>query len=245
MEVTVHLSPRLFLFYFFLLWNTWVFAAQHFGVLDLLANLLSYLPSPSMLSGLATAIIATSAVLTVFHLTVEAAKSNSSLPRVGYILSIGIQPIFGTISHPIYHMAVFSICHWLIEFALASKILHGQRAVRSPATPRLPLLKSGFAMSVLLFALMSVSMFVLFHSRTFHAIVGIVSASGYGQDSKIGVFQLAFGALSGSYFGVSFVHFMYDRYLYALSRPEIRAWIAPHLFSLSPAHLGRAPVAGA
>jgi hypothetical protein len=288
-EVTVHLNPRLFLFYVFLLWNTWHFAAQHFGVLsiyrrsagqvsnrdrwldrafcvtmtcvltplawysqsrsDLLANLLSYLPSPSMLSGLATAIIATSAILTVSHLTVEAAKSNSSLPRVGYILSIGIQPIFGSISHPIYHMAVFSICHWLIEFALASKILHGQRAARHPATPRLPLLKSGFAIGVLLFVLMSVGMFVLFHSRTFHAIVGIVPASGYGQDSlfsyKIGVFQLAFGALSGAYFGVSFVHFLYDRYLYAFSRPEIRAWIAPHLFSLSPAHLGRASVSGA
>lgn len=32
-EIIFHLNPRLGLFYMFLLWNTWHFSAQHFGVL--------------------------------------------------------------------------------------------------------------------------------------------------------------------------------------------------------------------
>jgi hypothetical protein len=34
-EVTALVNPRLFLFYLFVLWNTWHFAAQHFGVLSI------------------------------------------------------------------------------------------------------------------------------------------------------------------------------------------------------------------
>ena len=284
-EVTRHVNPRLLLFYTFLLWNTWHFASQHFGVLsiyrrsagrsshrerrwdrtfcvamtcvltplawyaqdreEIFAQLFSYLPDPTALPRLSIAIIVTAVVVTMSYLIVEILNPKSSLPRGLYVVSIGIQPIFATISYPIYHVAVFSICHWLTALGLASKILRSEvTQVAAAERQVLPWLaatpRRGFAMGILVFALISVGMFLLFHSKTFHDMVGIVAASGHGQESlfayKTGVFQVAFGVVSGAYFGISFVHFMYDRYVYAFRRPEIREWIAPHLFSPTPIH---------
>ena len=187
---------------------------------DHLGQLFFYLPNPSVLPELGTAIIVTSAFLTLLYMTIESLKQHASLPRGLYILSIGIQPIFGTISYPIYHLAIFGICHWLIEFALASRILHSQSLAaesRLPAPPQ-RILRPGFSMWVLVFTLLSVLMYCIFHSRTLHGIVGIGLQSGYNQDSlfayKTGISPWSFGALSGAYFGISFVHFAYDRYLF-------------------------------
>lgn len=152
---------------------------------DHLGQLFFYLPNPSVLPELGTAIIVTSAFLTLLYMTIESLKQHASLPRGLYILSIGIQPIFGTISYPIYHLAIFGICHWLIEFALASRILHSQSLAaesRLPAPPQ-RILRPGFSMWVLVFTLLSVLMYCIFHSRTLHGIVGIGLQSGYNQDS--------------------------------------------------------------
>ncbi len=274
-ELTVHMNPRLVLFYAFLVWNTWHFASQHFGVLsiyrrtagqlstqdrsldrafcvamtcvltplawyaqdrrDLFGQLFAYLPSPSAMSVLGPVVIAAAVTLTISYLVVEIRKTKSSLPRGLYILSIGIQPVFGTISYPTYHFAVFSICHWLIALALASRVLSSEIfPERRPAAWQGGL-GVGFCMGIVGFVLLSVAMFAIFHSRTFHQVIGIVPPVAHNDDSlfsyKTGTFQPAFGALSGAYFGFSFVHFLYDRYVYAFRRPEIREWIAPHLFS--------------
>ena len=175
--------------------------------------------------------------MTVAYIVVETCKTQSSWPRGLYVVSIGIQPVFGTISFPIYHFAVFSICHWLIALALASRILDNEFIPERRATTWFRGLGLGFWMTVFAFVLASVVMYGIFHSQTIHRTAGIIAPLDYGDGSlfayKMGIFQTAFGALSGAYFGISFVHFMYDRYVYALRCPEIREWIAPHLFSRS------------
>jgi hypothetical protein len=44
------------------------------------------------------------------------------------------------------------------------------------------------------------------------------------------------GALSGAYFGITFVHFLYDRYVYSFRRPEVRKAVASYLFTSPPIH---------
>jgi hypothetical protein len=199
--------------------------------------LFGYRPSPSTMPALGTVVIVTAATLTIAYIVVEICKTDSSLPRGLYMVSIGIQPVFGTISFPTYHLAVFSICHWLIALALASRILDNEFIAGRRAAVWLRGLGLGFWMGMFAFVVASVVMNGIFHSQTMHRAVGIIAPVEYGDSSlfsyKTGVFQTAFGALSGAYFGISFVHFIYDRYVYALRRQEIREWIAPHLFSRS------------
>lgn len=213
------------------------------GRKELLAELFSYAPNPSALPALGPAIAITSAVLTLLFVAGERRKPHASTPRALYIFSIGIQPVFGVIAYPIYHLAVFSICHWLIALALASRILRGEVA-DTVALPRV-LRQPAFSMGVLLFMAISAGMFLIFHSRTFHGVLGIVPPFVHGQDTLFayhtGPFSPAFAALSGAYFGISFIHFAYDRWLYSFSRPEIREWVAPYLFSRAPAHPTGAP----
>ncbi len=207
---------------------------------DLLAGLLSYGPAPAALPALGPAVVTAAAVLTVLFVAAERRKPNGSWPRALYGLSIGIQPIFGVVSYPIYHVAVFSICHWLIELALTSRILRGEVAASRVAAAARAWRRAGFAIGLTLFAVISVGMFAVFHSRTVHTAIGIAPPVAHGHHSLFayhsGAVQLAFAALSGAYFGLSFIHFAYDRWLYAFSRPEIRQSVAPHLFS-SAAHL--------
>lgn len=275
-EFRIHVNPRFLIFYSFLIWNTWHFSAQHFGVLaiyrklakqwsprdrgldrafsvvmtcvllpvawyteqrwDRLGQLVVYLPDPSAWPHLTSLVIVTSAGLTLLYVLVEFLKPNASLPRALYILSIGIQPIFGTFSYPFFHMAVFSICHWMIEFALASRILRNQ--LRSSEGPSLGLsgamTRNSFAKHILVLALISIPMYGLFWSQTFLGAVAQMHQSLYDEAMffayKLGTQPLALGAISGVYFGISFVHFLYDRHLYAFSRPEVSRSITPHLF---------------
>jgi hypothetical protein len=196
--------------------------------------LFRHLQSPSTMPALGTVVIATAATLTIGYLAVETSKANSSLPRGLYMVSIGIQPIFATLSFPIYHFAVFSICHWLIALALASRILDGEFITERLKTAWSRDLGLGFWIGMFGFLAASVVMYGIFHSHAIHRAVGVVAPARYGDGSlfsyRTGVFQTAFGALSGAYFGISFVHFVYDRYVYGLRRPEIRQWIAPLLF---------------
>ncbi len=275
-EIRVHINPRFLVFYTFLVWNTWHFSAQHFGVLaiyrklarqfsrrdrqldrafsvvmtcalmpvawysqhreDRLGQLFYYLPDISTMAGLPTLVIVTSACLTLFFMTIEFLKPNSSRPKVLYLLSIGIQPIFGTVSYPIFHMAVFSICHWMIEFALASRILQNQlRYSKEQALlSSHKMMRYSFAKQILMLAAISVPMYCVLLNPTVLGVVARFHASLYNEavyfSSKLGALPVSLGALSGAYFGISFVHFVYDRYLYAFSRPEISRFIAPHLF---------------
>lgn len=275
-EIRVHINPRFLIFYTFVVWNTWHFSAQHFGVLavyrklagqfskrdrqldrafsvvmtcvlmpvawytqrreDRLGQVLHYLPDTLAMPNLVTLVIMISAGLTLLYITIEFLKPNSSLPRVLYILSIGIQPIFGTVSYPIFHLAVFSICHWMIEFALASRILQNQlwpskeqALLSSHKTSRY-----SFAKQVLILAAISIPMYGVLLSPTVLGVVARFHDSLYNEavyfSYSLGALPVSLGALSGAYFGISFVHFVYDRYLYAFSRPEVSRLIAPHLF---------------
>jgi len=204
--------------------------AERFG------PLFSYLPNPGAFPDLASTIVIVGAVLTVLYVTFEAMKPNASLPRALYIISIGIQPMFGTFAYPIYHLAIYTICHWLIAYALASRILGSQSASadRPLRVSARGLFEPRIAMWLVVFTLTSVVMYMLFHSRTIHGLLGVGPRSGYGQQSlfayKTGVVDLGFGILTGAYFGLSFIHYAYDRLFYAFSKPEIRQWVAPHLF---------------
>jgi hypothetical protein len=221
-EVTALVNPRLFLFYLFVLWNTWHFAAQHFGVLSIYRRVSAQGPARTRYLDKAFCLGMTCVLL----------------PRGLYIVSIGIQPMFGAIAYPIYHFAVFSICHWLIALGLASRLLDRQGATAAPRAAMVEQdqgrVSSRWVRWLLLLAFMSVAMYLVFHSGTFHGVLGIAAPVTYGQDSlfayRSGVFQWWFGLLSGAYFGISFVHFAYDRYLYSFGRPEVRRWVVPYLF---------------
>jgi hypothetical protein len=47
---------------------------------------------------------------------------------------------------------------------------------------------------------------------------------------QLGETSLMLGLLSGTYFGITFVHFMYDRFVYSFRDPQVRNAIARHLF---------------
>lgn len=203
---------------------------------DRLGPLMQYFPEPSTLESMAGSIIALSAIITLVFMGLEALKPKRSIPRTWYILSIGIQPIFGVMSYPLYHMVVFSFCHWMIEFALASRILRNQ--ARAPdgvsAQSNQDQNTSSFLSYIVVFALISIPMYLLFFYAATHRYIASIAAAqfdyrvyfGYG----LGDTPILLGAISGLYFGISFVHFLYDRYLFAFSKSEIRCWVAPHLF---------------
>ena len=277
-HIQTQINPRFALFYTFLLWNTWHFSAQHFGVLaiyrkgaqqfsqrdrlldrafcvlmtcfllpvawysqarvDRLGPLFQYLPEVSGWENLNTAVIVASGVLTVFFMGLEVRKPNGSFPRACYILSIGIQPIFGALSYPLYHMAVFSVCHWMIEFALVSRIWRNQtRAASGPVETDHRKIRLNLALSLkpaLVLVLLSIPMYFVFFSPTVHHAIANITQPLFESDvyfgHQVGSLPFLLGAVSGAYFGISFVHFLYDRYIYAFSRPEVKDFIAPHLF---------------
>ncbi len=233
----------------FLVWNTWHFASQHYGVLSIyrirakqfesfdkrfdrffclfmtgvllpiswytqsarLDMLFEYLPTPKPMGRLAITVIVISVILLAYALKKEWGRSTRSVPKLIYLTSIGVQPIFGTISYPLYHFAIFSMAHWIVAIALAARIQSNKYNQK-------------FAVHAAFFLCLSIPMYFLFRSTYFVNWLLDVFA--------VNVTINVTGLLIGFAYGITFVHFIYDRYIYSFRRPEIKDSIGKHLLTI-------------
>jgi hypothetical protein len=169
-----------------------------------------------------------SVVLTVFYAGRELLRDHRSIPRALYILSIGIQPVFAAYTDIVYQFVVFTVCHWLIALALSARI--SQRLTSNTpadaAFPRLGFFGRFHSAQVALLIVISVPLYYLLLRPASFGDFDPGVHLGY----QLGETSLLLGLLSGTYFGITFVHFMYDRYVYSFRDPQVRNAIARHLF---------------
>jgi len=259
--------------YTFILWNTWHFSAQHFGVLSIyrrrsslndpairirdrrftvlmtcvllplawytqsqrLGPLYEYLPMPEARGGLAWLVIGASIALTLYMLFQEFRQKNAVTPRALYMITIGFQPVFASISYFTYNFALFAISHWIIAIALSSRILANQGTGESANTWKRYRWYLGIYFG---FILLSVPIYLFFYSAD---VMGTVASdarflitSVFQRDKASSLSGLtgttAMALLAGLYFGITFVHFQYDRFQYSFHDENVRRTIAPLLF---------------
>jgi type IV secretory pathway TrbD component len=129
-----------------------------------------------------------------------------SLPRAIFILTDGLALIL--IFHiGLWGFAIIAMNHWLVAIGLASHV-HANREGVSPWPFALGLCLAG----LLLFAALFVDPVKLLSG-------GISTA------------MLSFSAAAvGFRLGLGFVHFLYDRWIWRLSDPQVRATIGRDLF---------------
>ena len=155
----------------YLLWNTWHFSAQNFGVLSLyrarqgaesnqaldrkvdryFCLLMGCLVQPMIWlcvevrwgpflkwlgpwvpgSILTNITLFLAVALTLSFCVFEWRKSQRSWPRLGYALSMGIQPFAGVIAYYPFHFLTYSIPHWLVEIGITGTIQTKDAEARS------------------------------------------------------------------------------------------------------------------
>lgn len=197
------------------------------------------LPAPVEGGLLAHAVIVVSVALTALMLASEFKRAEGSLGRAGYIAAIGIQAPLAAVAYPVFHFALFSVAHWVAALALAGRLLAG-------ATPAPTRRRFGghtrFALSLLMLAALSWGMDWLFQGglsvKAFYWIE-LVFGREYVTEPPTLSLGLVDGLVAGGYFGISFVHIIYDRYLYSFSRQEIQRAVVPILFQSLSARGGR------
>ena len=258
----------------FVLWNTWHFCGQHFGVLSIyrmksgaspansdrtrqvdrwftfmctcvllplawflqserIGPLFRFLPTPDPDGVVRWLVIGASAFATLVVVVRDVTGPNRSSGHVGILLTVGLQPILAAVSYPLFNFVLFSMSHWIIALALASRILANTPKLSSASTdtPRGGTARYLIAYGALI--VVSVPMYAVFWSDrliqgTSHLTLGMFRRSSeLATEAPSALLTFVVGA----YFGTTFVHFLYDRALYGFRRPEVRASVAPALFA--------------
>jgi hypothetical protein len=265
----------------FVLWNTYHFAAQHFGVLSIyrirsglretrertldrafcnfmicfllpagwytqskrLGPLFDFLPlPPESRAPLALPVLALAALATCAILIRECKRERISWPRCAYLATIGAQVILATVSYPLFNFALFSVSHWVIALALSSRILsnlemrdldastaQGDRPGRSRQA-----WYPAYAVALIGLLALSTPLYALFWSADVGATVHYLTLGVFGRDpntERALAAQTPWAlAVGGLYFGVTFVHFYYDRVLYSFRTTGVQRGVAPYLF---------------
>lgn len=259
--------------YTFILWNTWHFSAQHFGILSIyrrrsslndpairirdrrftvimtcgllplawytqsqrLGPLYEYLPTPEARGTLAWLIIGTAVGLTLYMVFGEFKRKRTATPRALYMITIGFQPVFASISYFTYNFALFAMSHWIIAIALSSRILANQGTSES-ASPRQHY--QWYLGIYFGFIALSIPIYLFFYSPEVMGPVAsdarflITSVFQREAAPMLGTLTgtTAMAVLAGLYFGITFVHFQYDRFQYSFHDENVRKTIAPLLF---------------
>lgn len=138
-----------------------------------------------------------------------------SLPRMAFIMTDGLGMILA-FRFGLWGFATIGLNHWLVAIGLASHV-HANHARSSPWPFALAVVAAGFV----LFCLLFVDLRRL-------PTVGLSTAALCFTVTTVG-FRL----------GLGFVHFLYDRWIYKLSDPQVRATIGHNMFCLDTA---RSPV---
>jgi hypothetical protein len=174
-------------------------------------------------------IVTVTLVLTLAYAGRELVVERGSLPRAIYLVSVGIQPVFALVAGAIYSFTLISVTHWMIALALSARIISNQRvAAGASPWPSLRRLAASHAALIGFLVVLSIVLHALLIRPT-AAPSSIDYAIHFGF--RLGERPIALAVLSGAYFGITFVHFLYDRYVYSFHRPEVRTAIAPHLFA--------------
>lgn len=158
----VFAQPEMWLIlgYGYLLWNTWHFAAQNFGVLSLyratadqssplerkidkaycismgcvfmpivwfcvtarwgpfIAMIPSWIPTHEILM----ATLWLTSLMTLAYVGFELRKKNRSYQKIGYVLSIAIQPFGAQWAYYPLHFLAYSVPHWMVEIGITGTI---------------------------------------------------------------------------------------------------------------------------
>lgn len=124
-----------------------------------------------------------------------------SLPRVAFILTDGLGLIL--VFHAgLWGFAIIGLNHWLVAIGLASHVYANHKG------------KSPWPFALVVMAAGSVLFCLLFVDLRKLPNVGLTTAALYFTVTAVG-FRL----------GLGFVHFLYDRWIYQLSNPQVRATI--------------------
>jgi hypothetical protein len=128
-------------------------------------------------------------------------------PRILFIVADGVALMFFVQSF-LWGFAIWSVNHWLVAIGLSSHVYGVQRG-RSPAPFVVGLLAAG----VLVF-------WVIFGS-------GVNLDTIFDPKFVVGTTMIAMSVR----YGVAFTHFLYDRWLWQFSNPDVRATIGKNLFA--------------
>jgi|GEM_PF-5141593 hypothetical protein len=146
--------------YGYLLWNTWHFSMQNFGVFSLYRTVqgqndaldrnidkyycqimgliiqpiiwlcietrwgpfLKYVPAGFPAEAITNVTLTVATLLTVAYIAWELKKKNRSFQKIGYALTIGIQPFAGILAYWPFHFLTYSITHWVVEIGITGTI---------------------------------------------------------------------------------------------------------------------------
>lgn len=245
------------LFFGFLGWNLWHFAAQHFGVLSLYrARMEGSTPTDRRLDRWFCN-VCTLGLLPIAWFTQSA--------RLGTLMDFLPQPVpMGFLARMVIVLAGFLtlaavIREWgrprrsaartiyltsigaqtafgawsynLYHFAVFT-MAHWMVAIALGARIRSESRDGStggraFLMQLALLLALSIPMYLIFRSQA----VPQWLVGRWTAEGGSEVPHRIVGAIAGLWIGISFTHFVYDQYLYSFRRPEIRALVAPRLLA--------------
>lgn len=195
-----------------------------------LGVLLDVLPQADRHGTLAIAVASISALLTAIMMMREYRKANRSIPKIIYILSIGIQPVFGVVAYSLYHFAIFSMAHWIVAIAILARISSNASATAARETGHCVGFTHHFYWHAGIVFLASIPMYVLLESSAVPVLIGSLTDITDGSPLQTTIAHRSVGMVAGAALGIAFAHFIYDRYIYSFSKPLIQKTIVPHLF---------------
>lgn len=260
------LNAILVFFWIYIAWNGYHFSAQNFGVLSIYRNkvggfrktqrtvdqwfchlncifllpvcwylahytfinsALVYFPNVSdqtfvWMRGCCL-LIAGAALIVMF--TREVLRNERvSLARLAVIANIGLLPIVIFISMPAFN-AMYGWSHFLTAIGLTGHVLATNRAKRVGQFELRPFVQF-YARYLLLIAIFP--SFLVYKTMELEG-----SSNGFLNLASASLFITT---VVGFRFGLAIVHFLYDRFVYKFSRPEVRKYIGADLFSNGLVH---------
>jgi hypothetical protein len=225
-------SPLGLMLGLYFLWNTWHFAKQNFGVLsiyrvksgsgrrrtDLIFALTVHFAVTiigiATMTGFAGNGVLDLCMFIAFAGVVAMLSLETKLsPRIAFILTDASRLVLMSFSGP-WGFAISGMNHWLVAIGLSSHV-YGNNRERSPTLFSLGLITLGTVLFGLLFIAIP--------------FTGIYSTNGpmplpWWIRATIPAVSLRLG------FG--FVHFLYDRWIWQLGNPQIRATVGADLFNV-------------
>lgn len=117
----------------YLLWNTWCLVQPMIWLCVEVrwGPFLKWLGPWVPVSILTNITLFLAVALTLSFCVFEWRKSQRSWPRLGYALSMGIQPFAGVIAYYPFHFLTYSIPHWLVEIGITGTIQTKDAEARS------------------------------------------------------------------------------------------------------------------
>ncbi len=192
---------------------------------EALGPLLQMLPAAP--AGFGSGVVAASLAMLAAMLLFELRKPETSLPRLLFILGMGLAPTTMNYDFRLFAI-VYGVWHWLAAIGLVGRVVSKSEKARNvELTSRWQRIRASFGFKCAI--MFGLGLPIWLPTIGAEKLFGLDDLDNFMGGAK--VVPLGLGLLAGLVVGVGLCHILYDRAFYGFRHAEIREHVAPHLFS--------------